>query len=58
LRGSALIWAAYLLLFYFLFGVMEAWSNPPQRWVALVQVALVTAYLVCVSLPGLGLRRR
>jgi len=55
-RARAQIWAAYLVLPYFLVGVMEAWSNPAQRLPALVQAGLATALLGAVSLPGL--RRR
>lgn len=48
LRGSlrSMTWAGYLLLLYFAIGVMEAWSNPPQRLPALVQIGLV---VVCFS---------
>jgi uncharacterized membrane protein len=35
-------WGGYLLVFYLIVGVMEAWSNPPQRLPALLQTALVT----------------
>ncbi len=44
LKGSirSLTWAGYLLVFYLVIGVMEAWSNPPQRLPALLQTALVT----------------
>lgn len=41
----SMIWAALLLLLYFAIGVMEAWSNPPQRLPALVQVMLPLFYL-------------
>ena len=40
-----MIWAGLLLMLYFAIGVMEAWSNPPQRLPALVQVALPMFYL-------------
>jgi uncharacterized membrane protein len=44
LKGSirSMTWAGYLLVFYLVVGVMEAWSNPPQRLPALLQTALVT----------------
>lgn len=38
----SMTWAGYLLMFYLVIGVMEAWSNPPQRLPALLQTALVT----------------
>jgi uncharacterized membrane protein len=46
-RGNyrSMIWAGLLLMFYFTIGIMEAWSNPPQRLPALVQVALAVLYL-------------
>lgn len=56
-RARPRIWAAFLVLPYFLVGVMEAWSNPAQRLPALVQAGLATAFLVAVSLPGLRRRR-
>jgi len=47
LRGDyrSMIWAGLLLLLYFAIGVMEMWSNPPQRLPALVQVGLPLLYL-------------
>lgn len=42
----SMIWAGLLLLMYFAIGVMEAWSNPPQRLPALVQVILPVFYLL------------
>jgi uncharacterized membrane protein len=46
-RGTlrALTWAGYLAMLYLVIGVVEAWANPPQRPVALLQVALVTAFV-------------
>lgn len=46
-RGNyrSMIWAGVLLILYFTIGIMEAWSNPPQRLPAMVQVALVVFYL-------------
>lgn len=41
----SMIWAGLLLMLYFTIGVMEAWSNPPQRLPALVQVSLAVFYL-------------
>ena len=42
----SMIWAGLLLMLYFTIGVMEAWSNPPQRLPALVQVSLAVIYLL------------
>jgi len=46
-RGSlrSMTWAGYLATLYLTVGVMEAWANPPQRLAALLQVALVVAFL-------------
>src|SRR5665811_541872 len=41
----SMIWAGLLLMLYFTIGVMEMWSNPPQRFAALVQVILAVFYL-------------
>ena len=41
----SMIWAGLLLMLYFTIGIMECWSNPPQRLPALVQVALAIVYL-------------
>jgi len=41
------------MLLYFAVGVMEAWSNPPQRLPALVQVAGPLFYLF-----AFGMRNR
>jgi uncharacterized membrane protein len=41
----SMIWAGLLLVLYFTIGIMEAWSNPPQRLPALVQVILAIFYL-------------
>jgi len=44
LKGSirSMTWAGYLLVFYLAAGIMEAWSNPPQRVPALFQTTLVS----------------
>ena len=44
LKGSirSMTWGGYLLVLYLVVGIMEAWSNPPQRLPALLQTALVT----------------
>ena len=41
-----LTWGAYLVLLYFVVGVMETWSNPAQRPAAAIQVVLCCIYLV------------
>ena len=44
LKGNirSMTWGGYLLVFYLAIGIMEVWSNPPQRPPALLQTALVT----------------
>ena len=41
----SMTWGGYLLLLYLVVGIMEAWSNPPQRVPALIQTALV---VICI----------
>ena len=47
-RVRSMTWGGYLLVLYFIIGVMEAWSNPGQRTSALAQAALVLLYVVCL----------
>ena len=46
-RGNyrSMIWAGLLLMLYLTIGIMEIWSNPPQRFPAMVQVAMAVFYL-------------
>jgi uncharacterized membrane protein len=50
LRGIAagsfrsMTWGGFLAVLYFVIGVMEAWSNPPQRIPAVVQILLALGY--------------
>ena len=55
LRQRSLVWGGLVLLLYFIIGVMEAWSNPPQRLAALVQVMLAVFYFVAIKIHS---RRR
>jgi uncharacterized membrane protein len=43
-RMRSMTWAGFLAVLYFVIGVMEAWSNPPQRLPALLQVVLALGY--------------
>lgn len=45
LNYRSMIWAGILLMLYLAIGIMEAWSNPPQRLPAMVQVILAVFYL-------------
>lgn len=50
LNRRGINWVSYLLIPYFLVGVMEAWSNPPQRMAAMVQITLTCACLAAIGL--------
>lgn len=41
----SMTWAGYLVMLYLVIGIMEAWSNPPQRIPALTQTALVIIFV-------------
>ena len=47
LSGSlrSMTWAGYLVMLYLVVGVMEAWSNPPQRIPALLQILLIVIFV-------------
>lgn len=51
-RRSSLLFAAFVVMVYFMVGVMEAWSNPGQRAAAMVQVTLSCAYFAAVVLSA------
>ena len=50
LAGSlrSMTWAGYLVMLYLIIGVMEAWSNPPQRAAAMAQTILVVIFVGAV----------
>ena len=52
----AAFWAGLLALAWFSHGVMVAWSRPPERWLALAEVALALVVVFAASAPGLGAR--
>lgn len=43
-RPYTFAWASFLSLFYFTHGVVEAYSNPDARWLALLEVVLSVAF--------------
>ena len=49
-------WAGLMALLWFSHGVMVAWTRPPERAFALVEVALSVAVVFAASLPGLRAR--
>ena len=57
-RGSrrAGFWAGVLALFWFSHGVMVAYTRPPERWFAGLEIALSLLVVVAVSWPGLRAR--
>jgi uncharacterized membrane protein len=57
-RGGsrAAFWAGVLALAWFSHGVMVAWSRPPERELALVEIALALVVVFAASLPGLRAR--
>jgi uncharacterized membrane protein len=44
----SMTWGGFIAVLYFVIGVMEAWSNPPQRIAAVIQI--VVSLLYCGSL--------
>lgn len=49
--------AGVFALLWFCHGVMLAWSEPAQRWMALVEVALSLVIIYAACLPGARARR-
>ena len=57
-KVRSMTWGGYLLVFYFVVGVMEAWSSPEERVMALLQIALTCLYVTCLAVLTQRLRRR
>ena len=49
-------WAGLMALLWFSHGVMVAWTRPPERAFALLEVALAVAVVFAASVPGLRAR--
>ena len=49
-------WSGVLALLWFSHGVMVAWSRPPERQLALIEVVLALVVVFAASLPGLRAR--
>ena len=58
LRGSrtAAFWAGVLALAWFSHGVMVAWSRPPERLFAVIELTLAVVIIFAANLPGLAAR--
>jgi uncharacterized membrane protein len=52
-RPNALFWAGFLSLLHFCHGVMEAWTSPDVRWLALLEVALSVGLSLGVGIDGI-----
>jgi uncharacterized membrane protein len=53
-KRRALLWVGILSLFYFCHGIAEAWSSPPERVPALLEIGLT---LLLIGTLGAGVRR-
>jgi uncharacterized membrane protein len=51
---DGLVIGGMILLGYFCFAVVEAWVNPPVRWLALIEISLIVLYFAGL----LAIRRR
>jgi uncharacterized membrane protein len=43
-RAYTFAWASFLSMIYFIHGVVEAYSSPEDRWLALAEVVLSVAF--------------
>jgi uncharacterized membrane protein len=43
-RAYTFAWASFLALFYFIHGVVEAYSSPEDRWLAVLEIILSVAF--------------
>ena len=48
LQHKPTLWGGFLALFFFMFGVMEAWTLADARLAAGVQIALSVAYIAAL----------
>ncbi len=56
-RPGALFWGAVVSLFYFCHGVMEAWSSPEIRLLALGEALLAVGLIAAVGVDGWNRRK-
>lgn len=45
-QHKSLAWGMFLVMLYFIVGVMETWSNPPQRLPAITQIILTCGFFL------------
>ena len=57
-NGRSMTWGGYLLVFYFVLGVMEAFTNPEQRAPALLQSGLAVLYIIALVMLTRRFRQR
>ncbi len=48
-RPRRLVVAGFIVLFYLIGSIMQAWVSEPQRWPALLQGALCVIYLLAIT---------
>lgn len=48
-RFRSMTWGGFLAVLYFCIGVMEAWSNPPQRIPAIAQITVSLLYCLLLA---------
>ena len=58
LPRRALFWAGLVSLLYFSHGVMEAWSAPAERGLALAEIALSVLLIAALGIDAHRSRRR
>jgi uncharacterized membrane protein len=56
-KVRGMTWGGYLLVFYFVIGVTEAWSNPAQLGPALLQACLAVLYIIGLVMMTRRLRQ-
>ena len=56
-KVRSMTWGGYVLVFYFVIAVMEAWSSPAERIAAVLQIALTCLYVTCLVVLTQRLRR-
>ena len=49
-RPAAHLWASFLMMLYFMHGVVEAMTNPPQRLLAIAEIALSLTVFIAAAL--------